>query len=155
MKKLVAIAMIAMLTLALGAGALATAQIPNPMVEVENAQAIEAQLGVELPLPSGANAVAAYIIADEVGQVDYEWNGRTYSYRVKKGDELEDISGMYIEFAHVENVEFDGLPVTLSLNENAEGMTQWFKDGASYALVVAEGATEDALFDVLIDILYA
>lgn len=155
MKKLVALTVVAILALALGAGALATAQLPNPMVEVDGAQAIEAQLSVELPLPAGATTSAAYVIGDEVGQVDFSWNGCAYSYRVKKSEALEDISGMYIDFAHVESVEFDGLPVTLSLNANAEGMTQWFKDGASYTLIVAEGATEDKLFDVLIDILYA
>lgn len=154
MKKLATLVLMSMMVLALAATASASSQIPNPLVEVADAQAIESQLGLEMPLPKGATPTSFCIIGDTLGEINFDWESGSYCYRAQRSDELVDISGLYGSFAHVESVEFDGIPVTLSLNDGTDGMVSWFHDGVSYSLAMAENANEDALFNVLIDILY-
>ena len=79
------------------------AQIPNPIVEVQDSQAFE-KLGLSITPPEGATDVTYSIIADRTAQIQFSLDGASYTYRTAiSDDENEDISGVYEEFEEEEN----------------------------------------------------
>lgn len=85
------------------------AQLPNPIVEVENSAAFD-KLGLFIDAPEGATDVTYSIIDDRLAQVQFSLNGSSYTYRTAiSDDENEDISGVYEEFEKDENaMSIDG-----------------------------------------------
>ncbi len=152
MKRHIASVLVLVMASVFCVGALAQQMVPNPMVEMESPAAVEEKLGVKLALPEDAVVGACYAIAENLGEVNFTWQGVNYCLRAQAGDELTDISGMYGDFAYTEDVEIEAFKVALSLNDGADGLALWYADGASNALIVAEGASEDALLNYLIEI---
>lgn len=84
------------------------AQLPNPIVEVENSAAFE-KLGLSIDAPQGATDVTYSIIDDRLAQVQFSLNGASYTYRTAiSDDESEDISGVYEEFGEENAMSIDG-----------------------------------------------
>ncbi len=85
------------------------AQLPNPVVEVENSAAFE-KLGLSIDAPKDATDMTYSIIDDRLAQVQFSLDGASYTYRTAvSDDENEDISGIYEEFEEEENaMSIDG-----------------------------------------------
>ncbi len=79
------------------------AQLPNPIVEVENSAAFD-KLGLSIDAPEGATDATYSVIDNRLAQVQFSLNGASYTYRTAVSeDETEDISGVNEEFEEEEN----------------------------------------------------
>lgn len=77
-----------------------TSYIGNPWVD-SNRESILATLGLDMVVPDGATDID-YQMSEEVGlgQVTFSYGDTSldFTYRMKKSDEFEDISGLYYEW---------------------------------------------------------
>lgn len=127
-------------------------QIPNPVTEVESAEAF-ADLGVSIDAPQNAGDVSYSIIGGTVAQVDFTLDGHAYTYRAAKGE--EDISGVYETFAEEAlsvNWEFEAKGVSADI-KTAEGggrLATWYEAGATYSLWTADGVSDDAMSSLVL-----
>lgn len=117
-------------------------QIANPMVEVDETE-LQNSLGVALSAPDGAENIKYFLIGGNLGEVQFDYNGASYSYRAQKTDKLEDISGAY--FTTPEAVNSDGVCTITVEKDGSLGTATWYADGFSYAICMNEGAAANAL----------
>ncbi len=132
------------------------AQMPNPIVEVEGAAEIKTKMGIDMLAPEGAEKAQYSIIADTTAQVTFELDGAEYTYRIAKASGgMEDISGMYIDFAATKEADINGIPCKLSCNDGAEGMINWQDEqaGTVHNISMTEGATEEKLIAVAAEVI--
>lgn len=93
MKKIIALVLIAILTMGLAASGFAM-QIPNPWTDTD-AEGLQENLGFSLNVPASAqNVVYRLLEADGMGEAQFVWQGVEYTLRAKAANEFEDISGL-------------------------------------------------------------
>ena len=73
--------------------------MPNPIVE-SSFEEIQEKLGITFGIPKDAENIYYSIIAGNLAQVDFSWQGADCTARIKPSTstELEDISGFYFEW---------------------------------------------------------
>lgn len=111
-------------------------QIPNPMAALEDSQ--REVLGKVFTLPQGIAATGRYLIAETIGQMDFCYGERAYTYRMAKAEE-GDISGLYVEYegeALGVNVDAAGCSLEAAVRFIKEGgaLAQWEWDGYAFTL---------------------
>ena len=78
--------------------------IANPWTDL-SLQEIEERFGTTVAVPEGAENVHCMMMEEDgLGEIDFDYMGRSCTYRMKKTDLEEDISGMYYEWNTVETV---------------------------------------------------
>lgn len=107
------------------------AGMANPWTQATSEDEIERAIGVDMsdPPDSATDVVFSYMESDKIGQIDFTWNGDKYTYRLQKAAGPQDISGVYVEFANVEDIviDDDGQQAVLKYNPGAEGLVEWYK----------------------------
>ena len=116
------------------------ASIANPMKSMASEEELQAELGIRIAVPSDASDKSFYIIADTVAEIDYtDTNGRSCTYRASAG-EGQDISGIYYELRDEEELDIEGVSVSLGFADISEAETasaallEWSMEGSSYSL---------------------
>ena len=111
------------------------ANLPNPMVSVDSADAFSAA-GVNIDAPADATDVSYYIISGTLAGVQFTYDGEEYTYRASAKD--DNISGIYYELTAqcIIKVECDGFCVdaTVYAAEDKGTLVEWEHDGIHYAL---------------------
>ena len=103
-------------------------EMPNPVVE-SSFEEIQQKLGITFGIPKDAENIYYSIIAGNLAQVDFIWQGADCTARIKPSTstELEDISGFYFEWD--KEVE---LPVGYN-----SATARWFEsDGETTGIVI-------------------
>ncbi len=131
--------------------------VANPIEEVDSADQIMDELDIFITVPDGAKDVQYSIIDHSVAQVDFVLDGVNYNHRIKKTDQLEDISGVYTEFETEKDMEWVDYPYHIAYNEGGEGVSTWYDElvQASYSVDMESGASEAALESVSIALIPA
>ena len=134
-----------------------SAQIPNPIVEVDGS-ADFASLGFIITPYQTADSVSYSIIGGTVAQIIFTLAGETYTYRAAKT--TEDISGVYETFDESQPFDLEGPDFTLSIsvrtiNGGANGaLATWTYDGINYSFYSPDPTDYEEMTDVLLPILY-
>ena len=152
MKKISPILLVFALVFALcacGAEEEPVAGIANPMRSVDDKE-FKSFTGVDPTLPGGAENVAYFIIANELGELQFRSGSADWSFRVKQSKEAEDISGVYFSSPSVIN---SGDAVISVESDGSIGTVTWFKDGRSFALYMKGEVSDKALADMYENIL--
>ena len=122
------------------------ANLPNPMVSVDSADAFSAA-GVNIDAPADATDVSYYIISGTLAGVQFTYDGEEYTYRASAKD--DNISGIYYELTaqYIIKVECDGFSVdaTVYAAEDKGTLVEWEHDGIHYALWHAGNTDEEKL----------
>jgi hypothetical protein len=133
-----------------GAGSGGEAGQPNPMVQVDGPNAFLESLGLILNVPSGTHADLTIadtvwnIIDNEIGQADFNASvaggEAAVTLRIKKAAALEDISGVYDEYAETATETFPSskgtpLEVEIRATEGTGAVATWYNPdtGAAYS----------------------
>ena len=116
------------------------ASITNPMRSAASEEELQTELGIRIAAPSDASDKSFYIITNKVAQIDYtDTDGRSCTYRASAG-EGQDISGIYYELRDEEELDIEGVIVSLGFADISEPETasaallEWSMDGSSYSL---------------------
>lgn len=73
--------------------------VANPWIESNEEGVLEAT-GHSIKAPEGATEVCySYCTEDKMAQVTYIKDGKDWTYRIKASSDLEDVSGMYYDWA--------------------------------------------------------
>lgn len=98
MKKLMALAMAALIALCGAAFSEGMVGLANPWTDT-SAEGILDELGLAFGVPAGATDVTYRMLADQkLAEMDFTWDGVQYTARIKPAATFEDISGMYYEW---------------------------------------------------------
>ena len=86
--------------------------MPNPWTEMTAEQLREAS-GISFGIPEGAeNVVYRYLAGENLAEMQFTWEEGDYCARVQpceaEGEGLPDISGMYFDWEHEEDVTIRG-----------------------------------------------
>jgi hypothetical protein len=134
------------------------AQLPNPVVEVEDSTDFD-ELGFIITPHQQADSVSYSIISNTIAQIIFTLDGETFTYRAAKT--TEDISGVY--------ETFDALPQTLDLagpgftvtilvrtidGGSGGALATWNFEDVTYSFYTSDKTDYDALTDVLLPIVY-
>lgn len=124
-------------------------QLPNPMLEVENAAVIKEKLGIQLTIPAEAADPAFSIINGSLGQVSFKWQGISYTLRAAQGD--EHISGVY----DISDENPRALPLKNGVSVKVEstasgGQVATWQDGESHFSLYTSEAVPTETFDKLL-----
>ncbi len=120
------------------------ATVINPMRGVTFAQMTE-ELHLKVTLPEGAAENNRYIydLGDEkLGEVNFAYDGKEYSLRVQKTEELSDIAGLYYTFDVDDTAK--GTWLRLCTSEQV-GSISWYNNEYTYCLIMTQDASRDAL----------
>lgn len=120
--------------------------VVNPVHEC-TAEELTAQTGITLNVPiTAVDVTCCYIDGAEepLAQVTFTYQGKVYTYRAQRTEIIEDISGMYYEWTTTTN-DSEDTPYTCYFTDGGQGIALWYADGTSYALGMAEDASEEAL----------
>lgn len=116
------------------------ASIANPMRAMDSEEELQSELGIRIAAPSDASDKSFYIIADAVAEIDYtDTDGMSCTYRASAG-EGQDISGIYYELRDEEELDIEGVSVSLGFADISEAETasaallEWSMEGSSYSL---------------------
>ena len=116
------------------------ASVVNPMRSAASEEELQTELGIRIAAPSDASDKSFYIITNKVAQIDYtDTDGRSCTYRASAG-EGQDISGIYYELRDEEELDIEGISVSLGFADISEPETasaallEWSMDGSSYSL---------------------
>lgn len=116
------------------------ASVVNPMRSAASEEELETELGIRIAAPSDASDKSFYIIADAVAEIDYtDTDGMSCTYRASAG-EGQDISGIYYELRDEEELDIEGVSVSLGFADISEAETasaallEWSMEGSSYSL---------------------
>jgi|GEM_PF-5034523 len=71
------------------------AQMVNPWTDVDE-EGFKEKFGLYPHTPEGATDVS-YRVSDEVAEINFKLDGVDYCFRLQKGEEAKDISGMYYD----------------------------------------------------------
>ena len=135
----------------------ASAQIPNPIVEVDGS-ADFASLGFIITPYQTADSVSYSIIGGTVAQIIFTLTSETYTYRAART--TYDISGVYETFDESQPFDLEGPDFTLSIsvrtiNDGANGaLATWTYDGINYSFYTPDSTDYKEMTDVLLPILY-
>lgn len=125
----------------------AVSAIVNPVVEQESLEDIQSTIGLSMELPDAAEEITYYVIANNMGEVDFTYDGTQYSFRTMRTAALEDISGTYmIDAATIERT-CEGVAYSISYVENSTGIATWYNNNlaASQCIYMAHGANANDL----------
>lgn len=115
----------------------AQAAVPNPMAEKTSLSEIEAELSIDMSEPEGASDIRYYVIAGSTGQISYvSSEGYDCTYRAAKPAGA-DISGIYYELQDQEELEIEGVSLSLGFAETEAGasaLLRWDLEDTSYSL---------------------
>ena len=134
-----------------------SAQIPNPIVEVDGS-ADFASLGFIITPYQPAVSVSYSIIGGTVAQINFTLAGETYTYRAART--TDDISGVYETFDEAQPFDLEGPDFTLSIsvktiNGGVDGaLATWAYDGVNYSFYTPDSTDYEEMTDVLLPILY-
>ena len=115
--------------------------IVNPLMPVENAEAFSSLLDLQLDAPEGAEEVQYTVISNQIAQIDFLLDGRSYTLRAARSQ--EDFSGLYGTETVLEQRE------GRVLSEIADGDAVWYRllwdeGGVRRILTNTDGADEAA-----------
>ena len=134
------------------------AQIPNPIVEVEDSTDFD-PLGFVITPHQQADSVSYSIISDTIAQIIFTLDGETFTYRAAKT--TDDISGVYEAFDPLpQSLDLEGPGFTVSvlvqtINGGADGaLAKWTFEDVQYTFYTPDQTDFDALTDVLLPIIY-
>ena len=137
----------------------ASAQIPNPIVEVDGS-ADFASLGFIITPYQTADSVRYSIIGGTVAQIIFTLTGETYTYRAAKT--TDDISGVYVTFDETQETfsldaaDFSVSVLVRTIGGGANGaLATWSLDGVAYTLYSADASTIDSMSDIALLCAYA
>ena len=104
-------------------------QIANPWSDV-SLQEIEERFGTTFALPEGAENVHCMIMEEDgLGDISFDYMGRSCTYRMKNTDIEEDIAGMYYEWNTVETVlshDCDATYQTCTEDDDLVELATWY-----------------------------
>jgi len=134
--------------------------MPNPFVDYETlGEAIKAAgFSIEIPdAPSGYETVLYRVMNGEMIEViwmssDSEDETAVEAYRIRKEAGTGDISGDYNNYDEVEEVDVDGMTVTMKGNDGAVYVATWEFYGYTYALDIdmnGEGLSADSVVEIV------
>ena len=111
-------------------------QIPNPFTEYQTLEEAEKDAGFLISLPEvieGFDSRRFYLDKDSgLLEVIYENGDETITFRKSNGE--GDISGNYNEFSEQNDVDGDGITVTVKGNDGKVNLATWSKDGYAYSI---------------------
>ena len=122
-----------------------TAQIPNPVVDVDSAEAFN-ELGITLEAPENAQDVYYSIISGTIAQIQFTADGARYNLRASKTE--DDISGVYGSLKETKELKGGALMDELADGETVYHVVHWAADGVNYVLSNTDGASSDAALAV-------
>lgn len=127
--------------------------VANPMVETTNEE-MGQTLGFNFAVPAGATDCKFFIIADTLGEMQFQYNGVEMTARMKAVADVElvDISGMYYTWTDEQDVEVkycEGKLMTYAGEDTTIEACIWLDvvPGVAYS-VTAQGTDLDG-FDLL------
>ena len=135
----------------------ASAQLPNPVVEVDGS-ADFAGLGFIITPYQSADSASYSIIDQSVAQIVFTLQGETYTYRAAKT--AGDISGVYETFDESQPFDLEGPDFTLhigirTINGGANGaLAEWTYEDIQYSFYTPDPTDYEEMTDVLLPILY-
>ncbi len=92
--------------------------VVNPIVEVENSQALRDSLGINMDAPTDAKDIVYMVISDEIAQIIYTLNEKEFVLRASKTIAGVDLSGMHGDF---ELIEYTSANITADVIELENG----------------------------------
>ncbi len=103
--------------------------------------------GIVLQVPESVeNTEWTRITAEKViDQVSFDWQGRSYTFRIAATEELEDISGMDCEWIYDNNYPGDGEICGIKYTEEGRGVCCWYENGCSQCVIMEKGADDGEL----------
>ncbi len=128
--------------------------IPNPVVPADGPEGIKKVVGFAVKAPEGAENARYSVISKKIAQIDFELDGKSYTFRAAKSD--EDFSGLY--GAEIEDArdDLDGPDGALYREIDTGGkisrIVRWKNDGVSFLVMNVEGASKEdivSLFEKL------
>ena len=131
-----------------------TVDIANPWREVSAKDELETILDTAINIPVEAeNVVYQLMDSDGLCEVRFDYKGRDCTYRIKKADQEEDISGMYYAWSEIETVDFYGCEATYrKCAEDGEDLElgSWHNEehGLMYSLSAAGSGDSFELWDL-------
>lgn len=126
------------------------------MEEAGSAQALAEKAGFDIcdigPLPFDAASASYTWCWGELAQIRYEGENATVLYRKSRG--AEDISGDYNLYSQQQDLDIDGITVTMKGDDGLICLATWRTGGFSYSLSAAPGLAEQDFRALLESALY-
>lgn len=133
-------------------------QLPNPVVEVEDATDFY-DLGFIITPHQQAASATYSIIDNRIAQIIFTLDGQTFTYRAAQT--MEDISGVYEKFdalpqsLDLQGPGFDISVVVKTIDGGAHGaLAEWGYEDILYSFYTPDPTNFDQLTDVLLPIIY-
>ena len=126
--------------------------VPNPL-SASSLEELEKELGCVLALPSDTFSelsVTRINVDPVLYSLDFVYEGTPYQFRLQKGSEMTDISGMYFQWA--ERYVSEDPACEIAFNEGSEGICLWQKNGMNFSLGMdtdADRGTLASMYEVL------
>ena len=127
-------------------------EMPNPIVE-SSFEEIQQKLGITLGIPKDAENIYYSIIAGNLAQADFTWQGADCTARIKPSTstELEDISGYYYEWDNELEIPVGYNSATARwsvIEDQTIGIVIWqdIVPGLIYSVSMKQNATLENLF---------
>ncbi len=126
------------------------AGVANPMVSYDSADAVEAQCGMKLVIPSEATEAAYFIISNQIAECQFYIGEAKYSLRASK--EEGDFTGVYAEYIYADTV-LDIAGEIEGAGRFATGgcFAKWKQGDVRYSLVSLDSTVQ---FEDFCDIVY-
>ncbi|MEN6635879.1 MAG: hypothetical protein ABFC56_08520 [Clostridiaceae bacterium] len=135
-----------------------TAQLPNPIVEVDGS-ADFADLGFVITPHQQAEDASYSIISGKIAQIIFTLDGKTFTYR--GAVTTDDISGVYESFdpdpqsLDLEGPDFTVSVVVKTIDGGEKGaLAEWTYEDVRYSFYTSDPTDYEKLTDVLLPILY-
>ena len=145
-------------TLAPEATTTPAAEIPNPIVEVEDATDFS-DLGFIITPHQQADSASYSIISSKIAQIIFTLDGQTFTYRAAVT--TDDISGVYETFdplpqtMDLEGPDFLVTLIVKTIDDGAKGaLAEWNYEDVRYSFYTPDKTDFEQLTDVLLPIVY-
>lgn len=133
-------------------GGQSSANMPNPWTQ-SSAEEMASKLGTPVLLPEGAqNIVYRALSSEGLYEIDFDYNGLRYTYRLKKTDALEDISGLYYDWTVQQEEAIQGFPGMSSRmlgEQETVDLVSWYETGFGVTHSLSTAAADLDGFDIL------
>jgi hypothetical protein len=120
-------------------------QIPNPIVDIQDAEEFETRLGITADAPAGAENVICSIIDGNMADIVFDLEGRQYDLRASK--QSGDFSGIYATVIKEDTIDAstDAVLTTYRSGDEIYLKITWTNGAATYILSNTDGASADEL----------
>lgn len=122
--------------------------MPNPFTDNATLEEAEKNAGFSIEVPEKIHEIAATAFRNmnqELLEVIY-YNGEQEVARIRKGNALDDISGVYTEYDDIRNEQIDGREVTMKGQDGQYELAVWKDGNYSYAVLLGEaGVSRDEM----------